>query len=266
MIKYFVDSGSDLTAKELDKFDIGLLPFSIIIHGKEYLSDLRWQDIDPGYLIRVLQAGVRPVLNRPSIDEWYNRLKPAVEAGYDIVYLSMSSQVTKALEQFTIVENMLKAEGILREDQRFEGIDTGLCSLALKAYILSVVQNKNISLEEFKLRCRNYIILGSPKWLQSSGRVEMGDIDGYVLAESDLKHNQLFNPLKVYPDHQQALDALANLIPYRSQGYIGISTKVPEMQTILGRLKNWSYQMVSPTNTAIFGPGMLEVLWLDNSF
>lgn len=262
MIKYFVDSGSDLTAEELDRFDIGLLPFTVIIHGTEYLSDLRWEAISQDYLILALQTGVRPVLNRPSIEEWYNRLKPAAEAGYDIVYLSMSGQVTKALEQFTVVGNMLRAEGLLKDGQRFEGVDTGLCSLALKAYILSVVQNVGMSLEEFKLHCRNYIVLGSPKWLQSSGRVEMGDIEGYALAESDLKHGRIFNLLKVYPDHQQALDALANLVPYGAQGYLGITTKVPEMQTILSRLKNWPVQLVSPTNIACFGPGVLEVLWL----
>ena len=117
------DSTSDLTAEQLQKFNIKTIPLGITLGDKTYRDGV---DIDPDYIYKYHEEnGVLPKTSAANISEMIDFFRPFVEEGYAIVHFTISSKMSStyqnsliAAEEFEDVyvvdsANLSTGEGLL---------------------------------------------------------------------------------------------------------------------------------------------------------
>ncbi len=117
------DSTSDLTAEQLEKFNIKTIPLGITLGDKTYRDGV---DIDPDYIYKYHEEhGILPKTSAANISEMIDFFRPFVEEGYAIVHFTISSKMSStyqnsliAAEEFEDVyvvdsANLSTGEGLL---------------------------------------------------------------------------------------------------------------------------------------------------------
>ncbi len=117
------DSTSDLTAEQLQKFNIKTIPLGITLGDKTYRDGV---DIDPDYIYKYHEEnGILPKTSAANISEMIDFFRPFVEEGYAIVHFTISSKMSStyqnsliAAEEFEDVyvvdsANLSTGEGLL---------------------------------------------------------------------------------------------------------------------------------------------------------
>lgn len=92
MIKIFVDSGSSIKKDEREKYDVEILPLKILLNDKEYLDgeDLSMEV----FYDALINQGVFPKTSLPSLEDADNRVSKAIQDGYDVIILTISSGIS----------------------------------------------------------------------------------------------------------------------------------------------------------------------------
>lgn len=128
-VKIFADSTSDLPQGWKDTYDIGVIPLYVIFEDQTYRDglDITSEDV----YSRVAASGTLPKTAAPSPADFMAAFTPAVEAGHDIVYISLSSSLSSTYQ------NALLAAGEYPEG-RVKVIDSltlcgGIALLVMKA-------------------------------------------------------------------------------------------------------------------------------------
>ena len=92
MIKVFVDSGSSIKQNEKEKYNVEILPLKILLNEKEYLDGVDLSmDIFYDELINNKQF---PKTSLPSLDLTEKEVMKCVEAGDDVIILTISSGIS----------------------------------------------------------------------------------------------------------------------------------------------------------------------------
>ena len=91
----FTDSGSDVSRDEAVRAGIHLMPMWIIFGTERFRDGL---DIDRAKFFSRIRAGETPQTEPPSAEEWKAAFAPVVEAGDDVVCLTIASQMSKSYE------------------------------------------------------------------------------------------------------------------------------------------------------------------------
>ncbi len=92
MIKIFVDSGSSIKQAEKERYNVEILPLKILINDVEYSDSV---DITcESFYDLVKQAHTFPKTSLPSLDEAYERIMEQVNSGYDVIIITISSQLS----------------------------------------------------------------------------------------------------------------------------------------------------------------------------
>lgn len=117
------DSTSDLTAEQLQKFNIKTIPLGITLGDKTYRDGV---DVDPDYIYKYHEEnGILPKTSAANISEMIDFFRPFVEEGYAIVHFTISSKMSStyqnsliAAEEFEDVyvvdsANLSTGEGLL---------------------------------------------------------------------------------------------------------------------------------------------------------
>ena len=92
MVRIFSDSTSDLSDEQLDRYNITLLPLYIILGDKEYKDRV---NITPAEIFRWSDENkTTPKTSAASLEDVQALLRPALDAGDDIVAFSISSEMS----------------------------------------------------------------------------------------------------------------------------------------------------------------------------
>ncbi|WP_379132998.1 DegV family protein [Paenibacillus sp. sgz500958] len=95
-VKIFADSTSDLPQVWKDTYDIGIIPLYVVFGDETYRDGL---DIIPEDVYeRVAANGSLPKTAAPSPADFMAAFAPAIEAGHDIVYISLSSALSSTYQ------------------------------------------------------------------------------------------------------------------------------------------------------------------------
>ncbi|WP_017811270.1 MULTISPECIES: DegV family protein [Paenibacillus] len=91
-IRIFADSTCDLPASWLDEHQVGIVPLYVTFGEQVYRDGV---DIKPADLYqRVQQQGQLPKTSAPSPADFIQAFAPVIEAGQDIIYISLSSALS----------------------------------------------------------------------------------------------------------------------------------------------------------------------------
>ena len=91
-VKIITDSCADLSAEQLEKYDIDYARMSTIEDGKESPALLTWTPAEAHRLYETIRGGKRITTAQVSVEEFNRIFGKYLEAGCDIVYIACSSK------------------------------------------------------------------------------------------------------------------------------------------------------------------------------
>ena len=126
-IKIFVDSTADLSPELIAKYDLTVIPLYVTIGGKAYkdMYEIKAQDIFDNYN----KNKELPKTAAVSVADYFEAFRPVVEAGYDIIHFTISSDFSACYQNACIVAGELGH--VYPVDSR--NLSTGIAQLALLA-------------------------------------------------------------------------------------------------------------------------------------
>ena len=126
-IRIFVDSTADLSPELIAKYDLTVIPLYVTIGGKAYkdMYEIKAQDIFDNYN----KNKELPKTAAVSVADYFEAFRPVVEAGYDIIHFTISSDFSACYQNACIVAGELGH--VYPVDSR--NLSTGIAQLALLA-------------------------------------------------------------------------------------------------------------------------------------
>ena len=86
------DSTCDLTKELLEQYDIRIIPLTILVGNESYLDGAEFTTED--IYKRYRADGTLPKTSAPSLQQFIDFFSPFVEAGYEVVHLDISSELS----------------------------------------------------------------------------------------------------------------------------------------------------------------------------
>ena len=101
MIKIFVDSGSSIKQEELSIYNVEVLPLKILINNVEYLDGV---DLSMDSFYKALIEDHQfPKTSLPSLEDAKERVLKAVEDGFDVIVITISSKISGTNNAFNML-------------------------------------------------------------------------------------------------------------------------------------------------------------------
>ena len=120
------DSTVDLSPELLERYQIRTLPLTIIL-GEEYQDGVNFSPAD--MYARYHKDGLLPKTAAPSVQDFDNFFRPLVEAGYEVLHLDISSDLSNTYNAARLAAQEL--EGVYTVDSRM--LSTGIGLLAIES-------------------------------------------------------------------------------------------------------------------------------------
>jgi len=109
MFRLISDGGCDFTIEERQKYDIAVVPFYITFDQETYLKEGIDISTDEYFKQLIADKKLFPKTSQPNPSDYIDAYTPYLEAGEDIISLTISSKVSGSLNSATIAADMLKA-------------------------------------------------------------------------------------------------------------------------------------------------------------
>lgn len=121
------DSTCDLPQELVERFDIRIIPLTVLLGEDSYFDN---KDFDPDKIYEYYkESGTLPKTSAPSVQQFIDFFAPMVEAGYEVVHLDISSELSATFSSGRIAAS--EFEGIYNIDTR--SLSTGISLLILEA-------------------------------------------------------------------------------------------------------------------------------------
>ncbi len=123
------DSTADLGKRELDKYNIKVVPLHVTFGDKDYKDSV---DIDTNKLYELVdEYNSLPKTQAVSPGEFVNFFKPLLDEGNKIVHISIGSTISGSYQSAVIAKDMLETDDIYVIDSK--NLSSGIGLLVLKA-------------------------------------------------------------------------------------------------------------------------------------
>ncbi|MGG1550759.1 DegV family protein [Paenibacillus ferrarius] len=128
-VRIFTDSTSDLGAELLGQHEIGVVPLYVVFEDETYQDGVTMHA--ERLFQRVAETGKLPKTAAPSPADFENAFRAVIEAGDDIVYIGLSSEVSSTYQNAKIAADAFPEGRITVIDSR--SLSTGIGMLVLTA-------------------------------------------------------------------------------------------------------------------------------------
>ncbi|GGH57590.1 degV domain-containing protein [Paenibacillus silvae] len=169
-IKIFADSTSDLTPQWVQQYDIGIIPLYVVF-GEQSLKD--GAEIKPEQLYaRVSRDGALPKTAAPSPADFMAAFQPYIEQGDDILYISLSSELSSTYQNALIASSEFPETRISVIDSL--NLSSGIGLMVMKA-AHAAEQGQNLAqitelIEAMKPTVRTEFVIDTLEYLYKGGR------------------------------------------------------------------------------------------------
>ena len=120
------DSTCDLSRELRDRYQIHIIPLTILLGGESYLDGVEFSTED--IYTRYRGDGTLPKTSAPSIQQFIDFFTPFLEAGCEVVHLDISSELSVSFNNARLAA--MELEGVYPVDSRM--LSTGLGLLCLE--------------------------------------------------------------------------------------------------------------------------------------
>lgn len=171
MIKIISDSTCDLTKDLLEEYDISILPLHVILGEKDLLDGVT---ITPDEIYEWANANkTTPKTSAPSIDDAIELIKPYVDNGDEIIYFSISKEMSTSINVINLAADELEATDRIHVIDS-ANLSTGVGLLVLEAATMAREgMNANdivTKIEELKPLVRASFVVDTLTYLHRGGR------------------------------------------------------------------------------------------------
>jgi len=177
MLRFFVDSDSDITLKEAKQYGADFISMPYEARGELIYPYIDFEDYDDKAFMNMLRSGVLPTTSALNEEEYINHFEPVFANGDDIIYVHFSRNMTASFDN---MDNALKRLKEKYPERKFYEVDTKgitLCSYFTLIECLEMYKAGK-SPEEIveygtKLadKCATYFFSDDLKFFRKSGRV-----------------------------------------------------------------------------------------------
>ena len=194
------DTSANLPNHLLRDRNIAVLPFSYYMNGKEYI-DLEGQEFDAVGFFSAMRVGVSVTTSQIPPQRYADCFEPLLQAGQDILFVSMSSGISGSYQS-----SLIAAKELLETypDRKIRCMDSGTASLGegLQALRAAELRDEGKTLDEAAdiLEKERYNVcsiftVGNLQYLRATGRLSgMGALLGTMLnIKPVLKGDETFH-------------------------------------------------------------------------
>ena len=173
--KIITDSGCDFTLAELEQMNVGRAPLSVLFKGE--LCDDFATDDERKVFYDAVRQGEMPTTSAVNPDGWANVMKPALEAGMDVLCLCFSSGMSTIYQSAVIAADELMEE---YPGRTIRVIDTLAAALGQGLLVWHACKHRDAGesleqvaawLEENKLKLCHWVTVEDLNHLKRGGRV-----------------------------------------------------------------------------------------------
>ncbi|HEY5560851.1 MAG TPA: DegV family protein [Clostridiaceae bacterium] len=170
MIKIFADSTCDLSTELLEKYNISIIPLYVIFDSKTYKDGV---DITADMFFKLVEENNSlPKTSMPSPTDYYEAFKPYVEAGIQVLYISISSYLSGAASSANIVAHEFKEGMVFIHDSKNLSTGIGLQVIKAAEYVsMGLAMNEIlIKLDEISKNVKTAFVIDTLDYLYKGGR------------------------------------------------------------------------------------------------
>ena len=173
--KIITDSGCDFTLAELEQMNVGRAPLSVLFKGE--LCDDFATDEERKVFYDAVRQGEMPTTSAVNPDGWANVMKPALEAGMDVLCLCFSSGMSTTYQSAVIAADELMEE---YPGRTIRVVDTLAAALGQGLLVWHACKHRDAGesldevaawLEENKLKLCHWVTVEDLNHLKRGGRV-----------------------------------------------------------------------------------------------
>lgn len=175
MIKIICDTMSDIPREIIEKYDIEVVPTTIIIDGKEYLDTV---DMKPEEVYSILRnSKTLPKTSQATYIQFKDTFEKFCDLYDDIIYIGGSSAASGTYQSGVLASKDIIGKAKITTFDTYN-FSAGGALFIIKACQL-VEEGKNVediisTLESLKGTQRVYLSLGTMEYLYKGGRISSG--------------------------------------------------------------------------------------------
>jgi len=177
MFQLISDGGCDFTKQEVKKHGVVVVPFYVTLDQETYLKE--GVDISKeAYFSRLAtDKSLFPKTAQPSPQDYIDAYTPVLEAGKDIISLTISSKLSGTYNSATLAANMLQEEF---PNRKVIVIDSLSCAIGQGLLLKEMIKMRDAGFsmtktaryaEEIKKSIKIYFSLDTLEYLKKGGRV-----------------------------------------------------------------------------------------------
>lgn len=170
-VRIMADSTCDLSKELLERYGVELLPLNIVMEDTCYLDGI---ETDPDAIYAWADANrTTPKTAAPGIEAAINFLRPAKEAGEDVLFFGISEQMSATCQVVRLAADELEYEEhvcVIDSMNLSTGIGLQVLHAAELAAEGASLQELKEELEEYRKRVRASFVVDTLTYLHRGGR------------------------------------------------------------------------------------------------
>ncbi|MBQ7103371.1 MAG: DegV family protein, partial [Anaerotignum sp.] len=183
----FSDGACDIGFEKAAELNIQLIPFYVSIDHENYYKEILEIPLEDYFRFMTEEKGY-PKTSLPSIQDYIDAFRPALEAGKDVLCLTMTRSLTASQESAMTAKSMLEEDF---PDRRIEVINswvaTGAQALLLMEMARMQKNGKSMDdvlayVEKARVDARIHFMVGDLSYLEVGGRIgKLATLSGGLL-------------------------------------------------------------------------------------
>ena len=171
----FSDGACDIGFAKAKELGIGLIPFYISIDHETYYKEIQEISLEEYFRYMTEEKGY-PKTSLPSIQDYMDAFRPALEAGKDIICITMTRTLTASLESAVTAKSMLEEEFPHAQIHVNSWVATGAQALLLMEMARMQKDGKSLNevityAEKAREDARIHFMVGDLSYLEIGGRI-----------------------------------------------------------------------------------------------
>ncbi len=260
-IKIICDTMNDVPKDIIEKYDIEMLPATIIFEGNEYRAGI---DIDGDEFYKILRSSENmPSTSQITYTTFKDTFEKYINEGKKVLYLAGSSAASGTYQSAIIAKNDIESEDIHIFDTYSLCIGGGMliteaARMVMEGKDINYIINK---LEEYKEKAEVYFSVDSLDYLYKGGRISgtkaaIGTIlnikpilkieDGLVKQKGQVRGSKKIIPALIEQLKSQIGDDFSD-----KEVYVGYGDDIEECNKFVERVKS----ELSPKSVKVFQIG-----------
>src|SRR5690554_7484821 len=126
-IKLFTDSASDLPELYRKRYNVGVIPLTVIFGEEEYKDGVTLSIVD--FWKKMAASKELPATNQANPHDFVEAFQPYLDDGYTILYIGISAKLSGTLQSAHLAKGLLQTDKVHIFDSRSASIGETLLLL-----------------------------------------------------------------------------------------------------------------------------------------